>query len=225
MKFCFHPLAGKEEILVEEKLYQHLYKARRTKIQELLSFRNLHDCYLYTYEHLQINKKNALLKLVQSQFLPIHSTKKLHLIWAITEAKNIEKTLPYLNQLGVKSLSLFFANRSQRNEKISLEKLQNILIASCEQCNRSDLMQIEILQSTQDALLKYPLASVLDFDGSNLYEKKIMDFKDGIFIGPQGGFDENEKILFKEQTKLSIPNSIILKSECAALLVSALTTI
>lgn len=86
-------------------------------------------------------------------------------------------------------------------------------------------MQIEILKSTKEALNKYSQSLVLDFEGINLYERQNQYFDKGIFIGPEGGFDEEERRLFEKQIKLSIPNSIILKSECAAILISALATI
>lgn len=225
MKFCFHSDAGNHTLKVIENLYHHLYKSRRTKFETLLHFRNLKDHNLYTYKHLQINKKDALLELVNQEYSPVISTKKLHLIWAITETKIIEKTIPYLNQLGVKKITLFFANRSQKNEIVSLERIQKILIASCEQCNRSDLMIVEILKSTEEAIKRYPLSFVLDFDGDNIYTSKIRDFENGIFIGPEGGFDPQEKKLFEKQQKLCIPNQIVLKSECASIFISSLATI
>lgn len=225
MQFCYHINAGKEILEIKDELFNHLYKARRTKIQTLLCFRNLQDDNLYTYKHLQIEKKQATLMLVETKKLPLASTKKLHLIWAIIENKNIEKTLPYLNQLGVKKISFFFANRSQKNEKISLERLHKILISSCEQCNRSDLMEIELLKNTQEALQKYPNSFVMDFDGADIYASQITNFENGIFIGPEGGFDEMERQMFISQKKLSISNQFILKSECAALFLSSLATI
>ncbi|WP_104697035.1 MULTISPECIES: 16S rRNA (uracil(1498)-N(3))-methyltransferase [unclassified Helicobacter] len=225
MKFCFHSDAGNNTIKITENLFNHLYKSRRTKFETLLDFRNLRDDNIYTYKHIQINKKDALLELVNQKSNPVVSTKKLHLIWAITESKTIEKTIPYLNQLGVKKITLFFANRSQKNEKISLEKLQKILISSCEQCNRTDLMAIEILKNTKEAIQLYPLSFVLDFDGNNIYTSEIKNFENGIFIGPEGGFDSQERKLFENQKKLCIPNEIILKSECAAMLVSSLATV
>ena len=225
MKFCYHPEAGKRNLTITDELYTHIYKARRTKLESTLSLRNLVDAQLYTYKHLSINKKSAALELLSSTSHPIISTKPLHLLWAITEVKNIEKTLPCLNQLGVKKLTLFYANRSQKNEKISPEKLHKILIASCEQCGRSELMHIELLSSTKDALLAYPNACVLDFGGADIYQAGVLDFSDGIFIGPEGGFDETEKRLFENQKCFGIPSEITLRSECATVLVSALVTI
>ena len=225
MKFCYHPEAGKSPLIITDELYTHLYKARRTKLESTLSLRNLADAQLHTYKHLRIDKKSATLELLSSTPHPVVSTKPLHLLWAITEAKNIEKTLPSLNQLGVRKLTLFYANRSQKNEKISLEKLRKILIASCEQCGRSELMNLELLPSTKDALLAYPKASVLDFGGADIYQAGALDFSGGIFIGPEGGFDEIERGLFRGQKHFGIPSEIILKSECAAVLVSALVAI
>lgn len=223
MKFCYHERAGDETIIVENDLFVHLYKARRVQISDNLVFRNLKDDRIYVYKHSEIGKKRSVLELLSHEIHEI-LPKKTHLIWAITEAKNIEKTLPYLNQLGVEKLTLFFAHRSQRNEKVSLDRLLRILIASCEQCGRSKLMQLELLKDTKEALEQYNHASVLNFGGKDIYQAK-QDFAQGIFIGPEGGFDAEEKQMFENRECLGISNSIVLKSECAAMLVAGLATI
>ncbi len=137
MRFVYHPLAKEPVLKIEGESYTHLYRSRRIKSASRLDLRNLKDGFLYTYEHAEITKKHALLRLVGAQALEVMASKKTHLILSVIEIKSIEKILPFLNQLGVSKLSLFYADFSQRNEKIDsakLERFQKILINSCEQC-------------------------------------------------------------------------------------------
>lgn len=221
MRFIYHQDAGNESIKIEGELYTHLYQSRRTKAEKNLSLRNLKDDNLYTYEHIEISRKYALIRLIEKIHSPNISKKNIHLIWAIIEVKNIEKTLPYLNQLGVRKISFFYAHRSQKNEKLNLDRLRKILIHSCEQCGRSDVMALEVMANTAEALKLYPNAVVFDFGGKDIKETSI-DLSQGIFIGTEGGFDDEERALLKNRSIYSTSQGFTLKSECASLFLSSI---
>ncbi|MGL2642882.1 16S rRNA (uracil(1498)-N(3))-methyltransferase [Helicobacter pylori] len=226
MRFVYHPLAKEPILKIEGESYIHLYRSRRIKSTSRLDLRNLKDSFLYTYEHAEITKKHALLRLVGAQVLEVIASKKTHLILSVIEIKCIEKILPFLNQLGVSKLSLFYADFSQRNEKIDsakLERFQKILINSCEQCGRSALMELEAFPSTKEVLNAYPNASVLDFNGETL--PTSANFEKGIIIGPEGGFSEQERGYFKEREIYRIPLDMVLKSESACVFVASIAQI
>lgn len=222
MRFIYHQDAGNENIKIQGELYKHLYQSRRTKAEKNLLLRNLKDDHIYTYEHIEISRKESLIRLIDKAHSPNFSKKKIHLIWAIIEIKNIEKTLPYLNQLGVAKISFFYAHRSQKNEKINLDRLHKILINSCEQCGRTDLMGLEVIANTVEAMRLYPNAVVFDFGGKNIQESSV-DLSEGIFIGAEGGFDDEEKELLKNQSIYSMNSGFVLKSECSALFLSSIS--
>ncbi|PAF47800.1 16S rRNA (uracil(1498)-N(3))-methyltransferase [Helicobacter sp. 12S02634-8] len=221
MHFAYCPEASKPTIKIEGNLYNHIYQSRRTKLQENLFFRNLTDGYLYTYTHTHITRNYAELDLQSKHYQPNLPKKEIHIIWAIIDNKSIEKILPYLNQIGVGKISFFYAHRSQKNEKIALERWEKILIHSCEQCGRGSLMTLEMIPDTPSALQRYPNACVFDFGGKDIYAYPPA-LQSGIFIGPEGGFTPEERELFKAQEHYSITQGFTLKSECAALLVSTL---
>ncbi|GAA9463266.1 hypothetical protein HpHA290_10700 [Helicobacter pylori] len=112
MRFVYHPLAKEPVLKIEGESYTHLYRSRHIKSASRLDLRNLKDGFLYTYEHAEITKKHALLKLVGGRLLEVMASKKTHLILSVIEIKSIEKILPFLNQLGVSKLSLFYADFS-----------------------------------------------------------------------------------------------------------------
>ncbi|WP_285759064.1 RsmE family RNA methyltransferase, partial [Helicobacter heilmannii] len=168
MRFLYHPQAGAPTLNLEDQTYTHIYLSRRTKATQELILRNLKDDNLYTYQPLSVQKHRATLELVSAKAQPNRPTQGAHLILALINTKNIEKVLPYLNQMGVAKISFFMAAFSQRNERLDktkLERFERILTASCEQCGRSDLMPLEVLRDLKSVLERYSRAGVLDLGG------------------------------------------------------------
>ncbi|MFC3848089.1 16S rRNA (uracil(1498)-N(3))-methyltransferase [Helicobacter baculiformis] len=223
MQFSYHPQAGQHEIMVEGELYRHLYLSRRTQVQDVLVFRNLLDDTLYFYSQVEVHKKRACLRLLESRYVPKRPTHQTHLIWALIAHREIEKVLPYLNQMGVCKISFFYAQYSQRGDfgARQMQRLERILIASNQQSGRSDLMALELFQSTQEVLQIYPHAKVLDFN-AQASTTQLTSLEQGILIGPEGGFSSQERQLFSSRDIYSMPNPFVLTSEGAALLLGAL---
>lgn len=217
MQFSFHPDAGSEILKISGELYTHLYKSRRTKNTQILAFRNLRDENLYLYSQESIDRKEALLKLQESTHTPILSKSKAHLILSVIESKTLQKLLPFLNELGVQKLTLFYADYSQRNEKIDLEKLTKILINSSQQCGRSNILELEVLPNLSEVLKLYPKVGVFDFGGGELQKCSLP-----ILIGSEGGFSPKEREILCKFPKYSTQESIILKSESACVYVASL---
>ena len=214
MVFSYHINSGDNRIIINGDEYRHLFKARRHKINEIIPFRNLKDGYLYFYIVKSVNRKEAILELVKSEFNENRPKKEFHLGWCIIDFKTILKTIPTLNEIGVTKISFIYCDRSQRNFKIDLEKLQRVLILSCMQNGRSNLMEIEILNSIND-FRKYGEFTAIHFSKDNY----LGDSK-RVLIGAEGGFTENELNSFKDIKGL---DSFILKSETAVIVVSTLT--
>jgi len=213
MEFLYYPNPSNNIILTGDE-HKYLFKVRRVKKEELIKIRNLKDDYLYIYEIENINKKEAILTLKEKKLSPNKPKKFFHLGWCIIEPKNIEKTLPTLNEIGVSKISFIYCDYSQKNFKLKLDRILKILINSCQQCGRSDLMEIEILNSTKEFIEKYDFLA-LDFDGEEI---KCKEYNKSFLIGPEGGFSEEERKLFKEKIKLK---GFILRSESAALSIAA----
>lgn len=220
MKFSFHKNSGQEDLLVDGELFSHLYRSRRTKKTATLLFSNLMDSKLYIYSHVQIKKQSAILKLT-GEIPYLREKKCTYIIWSITNSKTIGDALPFLNQLGVAKLTLFYSHNSQMDKKIPMERFYNILIQSCEQCGRNDLMKIEVLSNLQKVKELYPQASLIDFHGKNISLE--INFSQGVIIGPEGGFAQEEKDKFCGEVYSLGKN--ILKSECAAIHLASLAYI
>lgn len=209
MFFLFHEEAGHEYLELSQENFQHL-KARRVKSGEILSLRNFKDGKNYNYEILALSKKSAELKLIESTLLPEEKL-SYSLAWAVVESSVIEKTLPSLNELALKKLILVYCDFSQKNISLNLERFRKILIASSQQCGRSSLLELEILQSSDEFLEKYPSSALIDFQGQALEKSK----DEVLLIGPEGGFSERERALFSKKFTLKSP--YILRSNTALL--------
>lgn len=218
MQFIYHQQAGDAQLIIKDEIYQHLYKSRRTKQTQFLYFRNLQDDMLYQYEQIHIDRKSATLALKAKIYSPNKPQSSFHLILGIIDSKNLQKALPFLNELGVGKLTLFYADYSQKNEKIDLQKLEKILINSSQQCGRSDFIKIECLKNLEHVLSIYHHIAIFDFGGEKI--KSSLDIP--IVIGPEGGFSPSEREKLQNFPTFSTQENLILKSESACVYIASL---
>ena len=218
MNFLYVDKDLSDELELSTKEYRHIFKVRRIKKGERLNIRNLRDDFLYTYTIETIDKKNALLKLEDKRVLKIEPKKPLHVSWCVVDPKTIEKTLPFLNEFGVSKISFVYCDFSQKNFKIDLERLKRILINSSQQCGRSSLMEIEIVNSLKELIDRYPDIKIIDFGGKNLTCKEKFD---SFLVGCEGGFSKAEREIFKNNQIVGLDFPTILRSESAVLYVTS----
>ncbi|MSN95702.1 16S rRNA (uracil(1498)-N(3))-methyltransferase [Campylobacter sp. FMV-PI01] len=214
MVFLYSKFSGDEIIGVNESQFKHL-KARRLNLGDRIDVRNLKDGYNYIYEIKKIDRKKAFLELVFK-----HSVEKidhfLTLAWAVVDPNVIEKTLPYLNEMGVGKLILVYSDFSQRNFKFDTDRMERILISSSQQCGRNSVMETEIFNDIDQFISKYNNVALIDFDGEKF---KKPAFDEIFFIGPEGGFSDREKQKFRKKYALNLP--YILRSNTAILSVAS----
>ena len=143
MVYFYDKLAGEQSLVLQNDQFLHL-KARRARTGERIDVRNLEDGASYLYEIAEISRKGAALNLVfkSSVFMPPHD---FCIAWAVVESAVIEKSLPALNEMGVGRLALVYADLSQKNVRLDLQRMERILINSSQQCGRNSIMQIEVL--------------------------------------------------------------------------------
>ncbi len=206
MQFFYHPQGGEEQIDFSHESVKHL-KAQRKKEGQSLNVRNLKDEFLYTYSIMSIKRNEARLELQKKEHCK-NPPSTLHLGWCVIEPKNIEKTLPFLNEIGLKKLSFVYSDFSQKHFKLDFKRMERILCNSCEQCGRGELMELEVFNSVDEYLQAYPNSKALDFGGESI-DSRV----DGALVGCEGGFSQRERELFKHS--VSFDTSLILRSESA----------
>jgi len=215
MQFLYYPEI-KNTLTVTGDNHKYLFKVRRIGKGEIIKIRNLKDDFIYYYKVQEINKKEALLILKDKELKPNKPNKYFHLAWCMIDPKNIEKILPSLNEIGVSKISFIYCDYSQKNFKLKLDRIHKILINSNQQCGRSDLMEIEIINSSKEFFEKYSDFTSVDFDGEEIICDK--EYKNPFLLGPEGGFSKEERQHFKEKIKLK---GFILRSESAACAISS----
>ena len=175
------------------------------------------DDRLYKYEIVEVTKREAILELVSHDSSIKEGSSTFHLLWCLIDPKTIEKSLPYLNQIGVNKITFVYCDRTQKNFKVDIVKFQKIVINSSQQSGRISLMKFEILDSIDEVLEKYSSFSVLDFGGtscaSSLYST--------VLVGCEGGFSEGERKSLAKKSKISFKTDLILKSETAAIVIAS----
>jgi len=217
MQFLYHEASGQSSIILEDEPFRYLIKARREKEGAVITTRNLKDPFLYRYELSQIAKRNATLTLLDKEE-KIVPAGNLHIGWCVIDPKTVEKALPMLNQMGVKKITFIQCAFSQKNFKASPDRLEKILVNSCEQCGRSDLMEIDFSDNVKDFLQNNPSCAILDFNPSSTFDEAKPDT---LLIGCEGGFSDAERKLFAEKPVIAFPTGMILKSETAAVAAAA----
>jgi 16S rRNA (uracil1498-N3)-methyltransferase len=218
VQFVYSSEASLETIKVEGDIYKYLFKARREKVGSTVFFRNLINNFVYEYEIFDISKKDANLRLIKKEEKIVEANNKLHIIWAIVDPKTIEKQLPYLNEIGVDKITFFYADYSQKNFKLNIEKFEKILINSSQQCGRSSIIKLEILTSLDEVLASYKDSFVFNFSNNHIDDKK--DIK-SIIVGCEGGFSPKELEKFTEEKTVGINSNLILRSETAVTTIAA----
>jgi len=167
--------------------YKYLFKVRRLKKDDFVNITDFNK--IFKYQIINISKKTASLKQIEELQIT-QNLKPFHIGWCKIEAKNIEKVLPTLNEIGVTKITFIECDRSQGNFKLKLDRLQKILINSNQQCGRLSLIEIDFCDSLDKFLEKYPNAKVCDFGG------KLIDsyFEVGV-VGCEGGFSDRERVI------------------------------
>ena len=213
MQFTYDEFCRTDILEIKDDVYNYLIKARRHKIDDEIYFRNLKDNNIYLYKINNIDKKRAILNLISSEEKILLNERKLHLGWCVVDPKTVEKYIASLNEMGVEKITFIYADYSQKNFKINIEKLEKILINSSSQCGRSNIIKLEVSQNIEQFIKENEDAYFLDFSTVCIDDKK--DEIKTIIIGCEGGFSKKEREKFNIENVVGFNSNLILRSETA----------
>ncbi|MDR1554938.1 MAG: 16S rRNA (uracil(1498)-N(3))-methyltransferase [Campylobacteraceae bacterium] len=220
MRFIYHEKSGADTLRLDKEQYNHIFKVRRENAQKPLFFCNLKDKNIYTYKVLQIDKKSALCELVEAQKVSIADQKEFQIAWSVIDPKIIEKTLPFLNEVGLKKLIFVYTKFSQHNFKIDFERFRRIIINSCEQCGRANLMEFEIFNSLEEFLKAHSDIAVVDFS-SDKFGNFLGVLPKIWLVGNEGGFDESEREQLSRFARVGFECENVLRSSSAVMAIAS----
>ena len=218
MQYLFSLQASTPSLELRGDEHRYIFKVRRHREGEEIALRNLQDNKIYLYTISSLDKKQALLTLNSSKTLEVKAKKSLHIAWCVIDPKSVEKMLPTLNEMGIEKISFIYCKRSQKSFKPDFKRLEKILLNSSQQCGRSELMELEMVEDLETFLKLYPETVMLNFSKNTLTKESNINT---IAIGCEGGFTEEEMALFETEKIIGLDSPLILKSESAVCAVGA----
>ena len=196
----------------------YLIKVMRVKENEVFSLFNKNG--EWEAKILGISKNIVEFKTTK-QLRQKENTKELWLAFSPIKSNYQNFMIQKATELGVtKFLPIIFDRTVVR--KINKERLEKIIIESCEQSNRINVPAIEDAQNLR-SFLKTNLMDLiftdLNSDNQKIDKSKLTDKPACIIIGPEGDFSEHEReeiLDFKGVQPIKI-NENILRSETAVI--------
>jgi 16S rRNA (uracil1498-N3)-methyltransferase len=178
--------------------------------------------YLAQFDELSYRKaKFSILEKRKNKFSP---KKEIFLFQALIKSDRFEWILEKGTELGIKSFRPIVSSRFV-GKKFNLPRALKIIKESSEQSGRAVLPTITEPVSLSEALRAAP-PSVAAFDahGAPFCDSKLKNcYSMSLFIGPEGGWSEQELSLFREQNiALFSLGTQTLRSETAAIAAAAL---
>ena len=180
-----------------------------------------------TYSITSISFKECIL--TRKDSLPSYiPNKKVSLYCSIIKKDLFEFVVQKASELGITTIVPVIGARAL-HKNLNLERLKMIAVESAEQCGRGDIPDISetiLLSQALESIPKDDTVVVLTIDGipykDLVLQKKIRT--SGIvhlFIGPEGGWSEEEMTVFKDNslTFVSLGNTV-LRAETAAIIAS-----
>lgn len=227
-----NPLDLNQIIILDEFSSHHALRVMRVKVDDFLILFN-GDGFEYRGRVSDINKKTINIEILSKEKNNNESPININLFQSISSNEKMDMVIQKATELGVNSIQPIFTSRS--TVKLSLDRIKKRLIhwrqvsiSACGQSGRSKIPAIkspigfdrfvEGISTNSLNLLLHPDNSK---ESSNLPNKYSGDIN--IFIGPEGGFSQDEVLLLKKQNCINIQlGSRILRTETAPLAIIAI---
>lgn len=149
------------------------------------------------YEITEISKTEAHLKMI-TELERVLPKRHVYLFWSILKKDNNDLILQKCTELGISNFVPIISERAVRTN-FNLDRAHKIVIEASEQCGRSNIPMVREPMHLQKAIEQYKghlEFVVCEQDEENGF-KPTDDKKYGLLIGPEGGWSESEKELFK----------------------------
>jgi 16S rRNA (uracil1498-N3)-methyltransferase len=206
--------------LSDERLLSQWNKVLRLRVgSQVIMFNNGQDeisCVVT-----ELNKKSARLKPLFRQELLL-PTVDVYIFWSIIKGEKNDFILQKCTELGVNHFVPVLSERSEKKD-INIERSSRILVEASEQCGRSSLPKIYQPINLADALEQYVgKMELFVAEKNNDKQQALSSGRVGVFIGPEGGWTDAEKQMFKKRnTKQINLGEFTLRAETAAIVAAS----
>lgn len=175
-----------------------------------------------------LSKKEATVVIDKENKIKNKLETELHIFQSIIKKDNFELVVEKCTEIGVFSFHPIISERSEKKD-LNLERLQKIAKEASEQSGRVYLPEIFEPADLETAIKSFDGEMfVLDFDPSQIKSQfdGASGKKIGVLIGPEGGWTDKERKLFKKNKIKSISlGPQILRAETAAIASSVIILI
>ena len=227
-----NPLDLNQIIILDEFASHHALRVMRVKVDDFLVLFN-GDGFEYRGRVSDINKKTINVEILSKEKNNSESPININLFQSISSNEKMDMVIQKATELGLSSIQPIFTSRS--TIKLSMDRTKKRLIhwkqvsiSACEQSGRSKIPTIrspigfdqisEGIKTNSLNLLLHP--DNLE-ESSNLPNEYSGDIN--VFIGPEGGFSQDEVLLLKKQNCINIQlGPRILRTETAPLAIIAI---
>jgi 16S rRNA (uracil1498-N3)-methyltransferase len=227
-----NPLDLNQIIILDEFSSHHALRVMRVKVDDFLVLFN-GDGFEYRGRVSDINKKTINVEILSKEKNNSESPININLFQSISSNEKMDMVIQKATELGVSSIQPIFTSRS--TIKLSLDRTKKrvihwkqVSISACEQSGRSKIPTIKspiVFDQISEGIKTNSLNLLLHPDNleesSNLPNEYSGDIN--IFIGPEGGFSQDEALLLKKQNCINIQlGPRILRTETAPLAIIAI---
>ena len=227
-----NPLDLNQIIILDEFSSHHALRVMRVKVDDFLVLFN-GDGFEYRGRVSDINKKTINVEILSKEKNNSESPININLFQSISSNEKMDMVIQKATELGVSSIQPIFTSRS--TIKLSLDRTKKrvihwkqVSISACEQSGRSKIPTIKSpieFDQISEGIKTNSLNLLLHPDNleesSNLPNEYSGDIN--IFIGPEGGFSQDEVLLLKKQNCINIKlGPRILRTETAPLAIIAI---
>jgi 16S rRNA (uracil1498-N3)-methyltransferase len=190
-----------DSLVVENEKFHHLINVCRFKIEDKILLLSGHG-EQFESTIIEVNKKNAVLKIHHYQYIQKEKIKRRALI-AIPKKEALESMLRASTEMGMDEIYLIRSDFSVESLP-SEQRILKVIIPALEQSNNPWLPKIYFIKSWNDFNNWGENCYVLHSGNlqTNLKSYEISDFT--VFVGPEGGWSEREVNLFNDKKCNSI---------------------
>ena len=178
----------------------------------------------YECEIVLINKKEIKVSVIKVSEKNMKQEKNISLYLSLIKKSNFELAAEKCTEIGVTEIHPIISERSEKKD-LNLERLNKIVKEASEQSGRVTLPTIfevtDLEKAVSQAVANGKTCIVFDPSGEkhNFVSHKDMMKNIAIFVGPEGGWTEDEINLFKKNNfKILSLGSNILRAETAAMI-------
>jgi len=144
--------------------------------------------------------------------------KQVFLLWSVLKKDKNDWVLQKATELGVHKFIPVITSRSEKTG-LNIERSQKIIKEAAEQCGRGDVPEVREPISLHEAIEEYadlPLFICEQSEENSQTNPENLD-KLGVLIGPEGGWDDNELLDFKNRGLAHVSlGDFTLRAETAA---------